>query len=512
MLRTGSPSLLSLFFLGLLSSSVAQTAPGETSQSSTVLRTTTRLVLLNVVAVDERGAPVLDLKEEDFTVLEDGKPQKISSFRLLQPVKTVQTAKSLPPGTVTNAPQYSGSSLNVILLDTANAEFTSHVYAQDMLIKYLASNPAIQPTAVYGVKGKLILLQDFTTDTKLLRDAVAKFKPPTPDHIPTVEAAATPFGYSGSFHSLPRGISFGLNALTSLTATLAGYPGRKNVIWLSEGFPVNLFPPDGGGDTITFSLVLEKLVNDLMNAQIALYPIDAAGLSINDRFDYRTNMLSMSSRTGGKTFYNRNDIDMGIRSSLDDGATYYTVEYYPLNRVWDNRFRHIEIKLARSGVHLRYRQGYYAQQPTAQDQNELAKTFIRSLAPNGPASIEVLFQATVVPPSAATGGKPVVNFAIDPRTLALQRGPDDLYHGQVTCAAWAYPEKGPALPSQRDAIPAQKSLDVALKEDAYQQVMNSSLPCAQELDLKPGKYTLRLGVVDQTTRLIGTTSTQLTVP
>ncbi len=105
-----------------------------------------------------------------------------------------------------------------------------------------------------------------------------------------------------------------------------------------------------------------------------------------------------------------------------------------------------------------------------------------------------------------------MNFAIDPRTLALQRGPDDLYHGKVTCAAWAYPEKGPALPSQRDAIPAQKSLDVALKEDAYQQVMNSSLPCAQELDLKPGKYTLRLGVVDQTTRLIGTTSTQLTVP
>jgi len=67
MLRTGSPSLLSLFFLGLLSSSVAQHRPGETSQSSTVLRTTTRLVLLNVVAVDERGAPVLDLKEEDFT-------------------------------------------------------------------------------------------------------------------------------------------------------------------------------------------------------------------------------------------------------------------------------------------------------------------------------------------------------------------------------------------------------------------------------------------------------------
>src|SRR5436305_11334981 len=87
-------------------------------QSQSVLRATTRLVVLDVVALDEKGQPVKDLTVDDFIVLEDGKPQKISDFSFHQPGAAVEPARAPAPGIISNAPQFSSNScLNVILLD-----------------------------------------------------------------------------------------------------------------------------------------------------------------------------------------------------------------------------------------------------------------------------------------------------------------------------------------------------------------------------------------------------------
>src|SRR5258708_5849577 len=480
-----------------------------TYKSVSVLRATTRLVVVDVVAIDGKGTPVADLKAEDFTVLEDGKPQTIRGFSFQTPGTVTRVAASLPPGVVTNAPQYgASSSLNVILLDAMNTDFSNRAYAQDMLIKYLETSPVIQPTAVFALEGKLRLLHDFTTDTKPLRDVLANFKPQGPTHIATVDAAASPFGRSGSFQPTGLGRNATFNAMSFLAKALAGYHGRKNLIWLSEGFPINLFPDATiGAGTMAiedYSAVSEKIADDLMNAQVALYPIDASGVSINDRFSARTAMISMSERTGGKTFYNRNDIDMGVRTSIDDGATYYTLDYYPQNRNWDNKFRHIEVKLTRPGVRLHYRQGYFAQVPEKENPNSVARDFTQAMLLDAPPSTGVLFQAAVTA-SEKTGSKRTVIFAIDPHTLAFERGTDDLEHVNVSCAVWAYPAKG-------DVVRAESDERAAFKEDVYQQVMRSYFPCKRALDLNPGHYTLRLGVLDRTTNLMGTTTTKITVP
>src|SRR5258708_6466764 len=170
---------------------------------------------------------------------------------------------------------------------------------------------------VVSVEGKWRLLHDFTTDTKALRDVLANFKPQGPTHIATVDAAASPFGRSGSFQPTGLGRNATCNAMSFLAKALGGYHGRKNLIWLSEGFPINLFPDATiGAGTMAiedYAAVSEQIADDLMNAQVALYPIDASGVSINDRFSTRTAMISMSERTGRKTFYNRNGLDMGLR-------------------------------------------------------------------------------------------------------------------------------------------------------------------------------------------------------
>ena len=499
-----------LFFLLLPLTSHCQ----STAQSQTVLRATTRLVILDVVATDEKGQPVADLKAEDFTVLEDGKPQQLIDFGFRRPTTTSQTLPKLAPNVISNAPGYSStSSLNVILLDAINTDFSSHAYAQEMLIKYLESTPTIQPSAIYALDGKLILLHDFTTDTQALRDVLAHFKPQGPTHIPDVYAAASPFNRRGSYQVSNQGREVTFNAMRFLAQSLGGYPGRKNLIWLSEGFPLSLFPDTTLGESafavMDFSPLAEKIADDLMNAQVALYPIDAAGVTINDRFPARTAMISMAERTGGKTFYNRNDIDAGVRTSIDDGSTYYNMQYYPQSKVWDGRFRKIEVKVSRPHVRLQYRQGYFALAPDSNlrpTADRLARDLGTALTLEAPASTAVLFQAGIAPPSPQTQNKYVVNFGIDPRTINFRLGADGLQHAEVDCVVWVYHGSGSPTPFEGHPVEAN------LQPNVYDQVMKSYFPCQRPLDLKRGDYTLRLAVVDRHTSLIGTASMKVTVP
>jgi hypothetical protein len=99
----------------------------------------------------------------------------------------------------------------------------------------------------------------------------------------------------------------------------------------------------------------------------------------------------------------------------------------------------------------------------------------------------------------------VVNIGIDPHTLAFEKEADDLEHARLSCVVWAYPAKG-------EPVRAEGESNAALKADVYQQLMRSYFPCQRSLALKRGHYTLRLGVLDETTNLIGTATTEVSVP
>ncbi|HEV7674924.1 MAG TPA: VWA domain-containing protein [Candidatus Angelobacter sp.] len=487
-------------------------AQNQGQQAKPTFRTTTRLVVVDVVVTDKDGNPVKGLKAEDFTVTENNEEQKLADFSFHQPGSVAAAGQQLPANIFTNAPRYSGNSaLNVILLDAINTDFSNHAYAQDMLTKYLSTNPKLQPTAVYALENNLRLLHDFTTDPQALRDAITHYKGIGVSHLPTVEAAASPFTQRGTFRNVPQGRGAAFRGMIFLAQTLAGYPGRKNLIWISDGFPISLYPDVTMADEILltedFSPMVEKIADDLMASQVALYPISAAGVSKDDQFSAKSAMAGMAQRTGGKTFFNRNDLDTGVRTSLDDGSTYYTLEYYPANRKWDNKFRHIRVKLSKPGMKLQYRDGYYANNPgTFLGTDTMAEEFSQALDINAPALTSVSFQAAVLPPSQQTQNKMMVVFHIDPHTLAFQRGSDGLEHAALNCVAWAYPKKGHPVRAEGGTINA------ALPAPEFDKIMKSFFPCNRALDLKPGQYTLRLGVLDRTANLIGTLSTPLSVP
>src|SRR3979490_2557187 len=120
--------------LSFLAVHAQETQPQNQGQpAKSTFRTTTRLVVVDVVVTDKDGNPVKDLKAEDFTVTENNEEQKLADFSFHQPGSVAAAGQQLPANIFINAPRYSGNSaLNVILLDAINTDFSNHAYAQDM--------------------------------------------------------------------------------------------------------------------------------------------------------------------------------------------------------------------------------------------------------------------------------------------------------------------------------------------------------------------------------------------
>src|SRR6202158_4235737 len=143
------------------------------------VRVSARLVLVDAVVTDKSGQRITGLTKDDFTLLENGKPQKISAFSFEVP-ESPSPRPPLPPNVYTNRPEYDmpKGPLTILLLDGLNTALADQGYARSQMLKYLGTQlqPG-QPIAVYTLAGSLRLLQDFTGDVALLKVAVEHFNP-----------------------------------------------------------------------------------------------------------------------------------------------------------------------------------------------------------------------------------------------------------------------------------------------------------------------------------------------
>jgi VWFA-related protein len=550
--------------------------------------------VVDVVATDNKGVPITDLKAGDFTVQEEGVEQPIHVFSFHQSGNSVEpeaagpwvSQAKLPPNIFTNVPQYKTSgALNVLLLDALNTSLPNQAATRDAMIKLIAKLPPGEPIAIYLMGNQLTLIQDFTSDPAVLQKAVAGLKRQGPTavangagttrmaempigsaawytiaiDIPSLKAKLEDFQNKEAAGQADYRVRFSLDVLNALAHTLSGYAGRKNLIWVSESFPFAILVDKnaeeeakaesmavisaGSRNNRDFSSEIARTGNLLSDAQIAIYPVDAHALAGNgdfsvgkdpdpigtpafikttiqdeagkvahqefeDRLGVRGTMNDLADKTGGRAFYNTNNLDGAIRKSLDDGSTYYTLGYYPANKNWNGGFRRISVKSARSGVKLHYRQGYFATEPLSYaklDDSRKASDLAQSLSLNFPLATALRFQAAVAPPS-ATNNKVLINFAVDPHQLAFDLQSDGLQHASVDCAVIVYSQTGETVQTLSNTMVA------ALKPEEYNRVMQRSFPCRQTLDLQPGQYLLRLGVRDARTGLLGTLNAPLTVP
>ena len=333
-----------------------------------------------------------------------------------------------------------------------------------------------------------------------------------------------------------------LDALNAIAQNLKSLPGRKNLIWVSEGFPFSIEPGTivDARDHVSgrnYTVSISSTANALFDSQIAIYPIDSRGIVTSDVYDpasrgfdaigreqtqigltstvseennnldvVHSSMQEIAERTGGKAFYNRNEIGDAIIESMDDGTTYYTLAYSPGNHDWNGKFRRISVKSKRPGVKLRYRLGYFAIAPGAnRSPQEQAAAFAQAMDISSPVSTAILFQARVIPPSAKTKNQVVVNYLIPAAGLTFEEGADKLQHASVNCSVEVLSSKGELV--KKDGT----NLTAALQPEIYNKVVREGFPCQEKLALPPGEYMLRLGVRDNATGMIGTADTKLTI-
>ena len=110
-------------------------------------------------------------------------------------------------------------------------------------------------------------------------------------------------------------------------------------------------------------------------------------------------------------------------------------------------------------------------------------------------------------PPSEKSNKVVVTFHVDPRTLAFEQKPEGKEFARLSCTVWAY-GKDKDKPTMSSG-----TTTANLSATEYQQVMQQHfLPCERQLELKPGTYALRMGVLDRATNKIGTASAQVVVP
>ncbi|MGA2132596.1 MAG: VWA domain-containing protein [Bryobacteraceae bacterium] len=383
-----------------------------------VIRATTRLVQVNVI-VTKNGEPVRGLKKEDFQVFDNGKRQEIRQFSEDTRAVLPSAAEPLPPGTFTNQLETrSGTpgAVTAILLDGVNTGFATQTYARQQVLAFLRQIQPEDRIALYTLDSHgLKVLHDYTTDSA---DLVAKLAKYQGDILPDVTGASdinTMLGSRGSggggmerAYFLNNRILTTLKAIEFIANNLAPLPGRKNLIWVSSAFPLqigfgtngsggrsgsgssgNMYsaasngrPSSSGGlsqtrsipkphDQQTWTADADNTIRALNNANLAIYPVDARGLTLSKSFVRQSTMIELASRTGGRAFYNSNDITDAIRSAVADSAVTYTLGFYPQNDKFNNSFHELKVKLADfPHAELRYRRGYLDQSAPPQDEKQ----------------------------------------------------------------------------------------------------------------------------------------------
>lgn len=429
-------------------------AEAKDTGGQTTIKTTVRQVLLDVVVTDGKNHPVTGLQQDDFSIAEDGQPQRILFFEAHNASADAapkQPATPAPPAnTFLNTSLVRGDlPLNVLLYDLLNTPLTDQPFAHNEIVKFLRNRPSGSRFAIFVLTDSLHLLQGFTDDEELLvaamnRKRAAPFSSPFYQGSQGTQSSLSAFSGGereqfmlGSLQNMEaqsrryfmeRRVEHTIEAFVQIGRFLSGLPGRKNLIWLSGSFPANLFPGtdplDPFGAPASFGPGLRQAADLLTVGQVAVYPVDIRGLTPDPFFDAANRvenpspenflrsqlnfMLEIAAEqdtmdrvaedTGGHAFYNTNGLSQAIATSTEDGSNYYTLSYAPTDTNFDGRLRKIRVQFTQSRFHLAYRHSYLADDNVMKQNADFAPTVLEvALRRGAPLAKELSLQVHLTP-------------------------------------------------------------------------------------------------------------------
>jgi VWFA-related protein len=385
--------------------------PPERAQQPPI-RTGINFVRVDVIVTDNKGEPVLDLKAEDFTVTEDGKPQKVEQFTVVKIDAQAQTAARPNSAIRSDFDEEREAArpdvrLFVLLLDDYHVRRGNDMAVRKPLVDFIQNQ--LDPADMVALMYPLTPVADirFSRDRNAVIGAIERFEGRKFNYQPR-NMFEEQYAYypAQTVERIRNQVTMG--ALKAAAIRLGGLrEGRKSIIFVSEGFtsslpaqlndpiaampgvgnPVSRRPTNPNANTELANQRAEfmnstDLLNDMREVfdtanrqNTSIYPVDPRGLAANeyginegvgqtvDRNHLNASLdtlRTLASNTDGRAIINRNDLGTGMRQIVRDSSGYYLLGYTSTQAPTDGKFHEIRVRVNRRGVDIRARKGYWA--------------------------------------------------------------------------------------------------------------------------------------------------------
>jgi VWFA-related protein len=554
-------------------------------------RVLTRIATIDAVVVDGDGRHVTDLTPADFEIVERGKPQAVRQAVYVQvvgpdgrvlpppappaPAAPAAGAAPTPPEAAatpglrarpldTRGRQERAGRVIAIVVDDLGLSFESTAYVRRMLTRYVDTQVAAGDlVAIIRTAGGVGALQQFTTDRRMLhaaidrvrwslqsRSGVAAFEAVTPE--PSSIAAAkggsgargsgnTSLGLSPDQFKTEVTAAGSMGALEYVMRGMDPLPGRKSVVFVSEGFDLGIRDQKMSRAWAAFTRVMERA----NRAGVVVYTLDARGLQTAgltaednpqpspsalqnptgielselvrgraaDRYgalqESQNALVYLAAQTGGFAILDTNDLSRGLGRALDDTRGYYLVGFdtaiAPGER-WDPD--DVRIRVKRPGLRVRARRGLFgpADKDTLRDAAPPDPLVAATLSPFTTGDLDVRL-TTLFGHDKKQGSYVRTLFFIDPAGITFVDGPDGRHDADLTVLMLAIGDNGQAVGQARIEVP------LRLDEAALRLLRQRGLLYSARVRIaEPGGYQVRAAVQDAHSKKIGTSSQFVDVP
>ena len=544
-MRSGLIAMMIGLLAGTAIAVRAQQPAAQPDTSGTfTMKVQTDIVLTNVVVRDKKtGEVVKGLKESDFTILENGKPQKIASFdyqnvdeaAVLRENSTVTgkaTIADLLNGNFAASPEaLRDHRLIVMFFDLSSMQPEDIDRAVESAQDYV--NKKMQPAdlvALVSMATGLSMDQDFTSDKPALLKGLGKYNGTEGTGFANGNEGGSSGGTAddGSSFTADDSEYNALNtdrelyAIRAIAKSLERVDQRKSLLYFSGGLT---------RQGIENQASMRAATNEAVKANMAIYSVDSRGLEalppvgnastgslrgtasysggamqshLDANFGSQETLATLSSDTGGKAFFDSNDFAPAFQQVQHDTEAYYILGFHSTNAARDGSYRHLTVKLNRSDAKIDYRPGYYApadfQHQKSEDREQVLTEQLRSDLPA--TDVAVYLEALYFRLEDNKFFVPVSLIVPGSQIHSVKNGDRDKANidiiGQVKNA------QGIIVGNVRD--------NVKLALDAAQQVQKKNIQYSTGFTLAPGKYHLKFVVRENQTGAMGSFETDLQVP
>jgi VWFA-related protein len=418
-------------------------AQQASDSSVATLRTETLYVQVPISALDKQGHPVHGLTKDNFVVKEDGKVQKIATFEHIEHVANPSIQLKVPEGVYTNrVEQDQPARLTIIAIDAVSTKITERLEARKQILNFISRNVSVdQPVALVMMgQNQVKVLHDFTTDPRVLIAATKHIvsgysagasvaadnsiiqQQPSPlatgmnsvfEQMQMAESDTIQTSFQGFIVGQQRNmVRNTVDSFNDIARAFIGIPGRKSLIWITNGESINtgdvdiaktldqrntvaatlnvpglssnhikdslMTLSDAGVRTNDFLQRTWRLLND---SNIAVYPLDISDISnpaftdpgtrvrsaLNRPVNEITRLEQFADATGGSLCLRDSNLDDCMKRANEDSQDYYLAGYYAVPSTKKATWRSIQVSSNRNDLKVRARTGYYVRPPSPDD-------------------------------------------------------------------------------------------------------------------------------------------------